>query len=90
MLFDDMMKLNGKQTIYQMIQFAERVKERVQASGKWQGPIVTEIVPATDFWEAEGYHQDYYLKNPVRFRYYRWNCGRDARLEQVWGAAPTH
>jgi len=43
---------------------AERVKERVQASGKWRGPIVTEIVPATEFWEAEDYHQDYLQKNP--------------------------
>jgi peptide methionine sulfoxide reductase msrA/msrB len=43
---------------------AERVKERVQASGKWRGPIVTEIVPATEFWEAEDYHQDYLEKNP--------------------------
>ena len=45
-------------------QTAERVKERVQASGKWRGPIVTEIVPATDFWQAEEYHQDYLQKNP--------------------------
>jgi peptide methionine sulfoxide reductase msrA/msrB len=43
---------------------AERVKERVQASGKWRGPIVTEVVPASEFWEAEGYHQDYLVKNP--------------------------
>jgi peptide methionine sulfoxide reductase msrA/msrB len=43
---------------------AERVKERVQASGKWRGPIVTEIVPAKEFWEAEDYHQDYLQKNP--------------------------
>ena len=45
-------------------QTAERVKERVQASGKWRGPIVTEIAPATDFWQAEEYHQDYLQKNP--------------------------
>ena len=45
-------------------QTAERVKERVQASGKWRSPVVTEIVPATDFWEAEDYHQDYLEKNP--------------------------
>jgi peptide methionine sulfoxide reductase MsrA len=48
------------------------------------------VEPARDFYVAEDYHQDYYLKNPVRYRYYRWNCGRDGRLEQVWGAAPTH
>ncbi len=48
------------------------------------------VEPARDFYVAEDYHQDYYLKNPARYRYYRWNCGRDARLEQVWGAAPPH
>jgi peptide-methionine (S)-S-oxide reductase len=52
-------------------------------------PIVTEITAAGRFWKAEGYHQDYYLKNPVRYRYYRWNCGRDQRLQDIWGdAAP--
>ncbi len=50
-------------------------------------PIATEVLPATKFYAAEDYHQDYYVKNPVRYKYYRYSCGRDARLESIWGAA---
>jgi peptide-methionine (S)-S-oxide reductase len=48
--------------------------------------VHTEIREAGKFWPVEEYHQDYYLKNPVRYKYYRWNCGRDQRLETIWGS----
>jgi peptide-methionine (S)-S-oxide reductase len=53
---------------------------------KFDKPVVTEITAFKAFYPAEDYHQDYYLKNPVRYKYYRWRCGRDQRLEELWGA----
>ena len=50
-------------------------------------PILTPIRAATTFWAAESYHQDYYRKNPVRYRFYKFNCGRKARLDDLWGHA---
>ncbi|MBE7184446.1 MAG: peptide-methionine (S)-S-oxide reductase MsrA [Methylobacterium mesophilicum] len=47
--------------------------------------VATEVVAAPKFWPAEDYHQDYYKKNPVRYKYYRYACGRDARVDEVWG-----
>jgi peptide-methionine (S)-S-oxide reductase len=50
-------------------------------------PVVVEVVAAGPFYPAEGYHQDYYKKNPVRFKFYKWNCGRQQRLDALWGTA---
>ena len=67
---------------------AEASKAALEAEGRLsRRPIATEIREAGPFWPAEDYHQDYYLRNPVRYRFYRWNCGRDARLRELWGAA---
>ena len=64
---------------------AEASKAALERSGKLPGPVVTEILAATTFYPAEEYHQDYHSKNPIRYAYYRNGCGRDARLEQLWG-----
>jgi len=65
---------------------AEASKEQLQKNKPFEQKIVTEISPVGEFWAAESYHQDYYLKNPLRYRFYRYNCGRDKRLQQLWGS----
>jgi peptide-methionine (S)-S-oxide reductase len=67
---------------------AEASKATLKKTKPFKEEIVTPIVPAGEFWPAEEYHQDFYVKNPVRYKFYRTGCGRDARLKQLWGSAP--
>ena len=68
---------------------AQISKNNLQKSGKLKGDIVTEILPVTAFFAAEAYHQDFHRKNPARYQSYRWGCGRDARLKQIWDEKET-
>ena len=70
----------------QQRRLAEASKAALERDKPFRGAIVTEIADAPAFYPAEEYHQDYYRKNPVRYRYYRTGCGRDARLKELWGA----
>jgi len=60
-------------------------REALEKTKPFKDPIVTEVVRGGPFYPAEAYHQDYYKKNPVRYQYYRASCGRDLRLQQLWG-----
>lgn len=67
------------------LQLAGNSKNEINASEVLPGPVVTEIEALDVFYPAEDYHQDYYLKNPLRYKFYRTSCGRDARLAELWG-----
>ncbi len=69
---------------------AEESKSTLEKSEKLKDPVVTAIIKDKGFYPAETYHQDYYKKKPLRYKLYRYNCGRDQRLKELWGLAPSH
>ncbi len=72
----------------QQKKLADNSKALLSMTKPFKDPIVTPVLAAADFWPAEEYHQNYYIKNPVRYNYYRTGCGRDARLKSLWGSTP--
>ena len=66
-------------------QAANKSLNALKISKPFKDPIVVDVTEASTFYPAEGYHQDYYLKNAIRYKFYRYSCGRDARLEELWG-----
>ena len=64
---------------------AKHSLQQLQKNKPFEEAITTEIIAASTFYPAEDYHQDYYLKNPLRYKFYRYRCGRDQRLSELWG-----
>lgn len=71
----------------EQLKIALASRAALEKSKPFKDPIVTEVVMAGPFYPAEEYHQNYYMKNPLRYKYYRTSCGRDARVKELWGAA---
>ena len=65
--------------------FAEESKQAIEQSKRFNQPIATQIVMTSQFYAAEEYHQDFYKKNPIRYKFYKYNCGRAQRLDELWG-----
>jgi peptide-methionine (S)-S-oxide reductase len=65
---------------------AEESKQAIEQSKRFMQPVVTQVVKVSVFYPAEDYHQDFYKKNPIRYKFYKYTCGRAQRLEELWGA----
>lgn len=72
----------------QQLAVANASRAKLEKTKPFKEPIVTEIALAGPFYAAEDYHQDYYKKNPIRYKYYRTSCGREARIAELWGGLP--
>jgi peptide-methionine (S)-S-oxide reductase len=70
----------------EQMKIAQVSRERLEKTKPFKAAVVTEVLNTAPFYRAEEYHQDYYTKNPVRYKYYRTSCGRDARVKELWGA----
>ena len=66
---------------------ADASKQAIELSKRFAQPIVTDFVMASQFYPAEEYHQDFYKKNPIRYKFYKYSCGRAQRLQELWGAS---
>ncbi len=69
---------------------AEASKQELEKNKPFDGMILAEVTEASEFYPAEEYHQDYYMKNPIRYKFYRYSCGRDKRLTELWGDRAGH
>ena len=67
---------------------ARASQDALSQSGRFKAPIATQVVAASEFYPAEDYHQDYYKKNALQYEFYRYRCGREQRLAELWGANP--
>ena len=90
--FDPIGQFCDKGDSYLSAVFVENEEEKRLAeagkgeiAAKFKMPVATAILPEAAFYPAEDYHQDYYKKNPARYSYYKWGCGRAQRLEEIWG-----